>query len=67
MMLLHEVARFNMKDRYFITGMNPDSQGGGVIGTAPTLIMADILRDAALKQNYSMVRVRTWAELNNSQ
>jgi len=63
MPLLHETARFNTEDTYYVLGGNPNNDGGGVIGTARTLTAANELRDAAIKQNYSKVRVRTWREM----
>jgi len=61
--MLHHTARYKDSDRFFVIGMNPDDSGGGVIGTAPTLTEANALRDQAIKENYSIVRVRTWREL----
>jgi len=61
--MLHETARYSDHDTFFVVGGNPDDSGGGVIGTAPNLTEANALRDAAIKANYSRVRVRTWREL----
>ena len=60
----HETQRFNQNDKYFIIGMNPDGNGGGIIGTATNEAEARIMRNGALAQNYTQVRVRTWKELN---
>lgn len=63
--LLHEIARFNIKDEFFISGGNPDMNGGGVIGTAPTWMQAVNMKHDAMSQGYKGVRILTWNEVSN--
>jgi len=62
-MRIHENMRVVVTDTYFVCGGNPDGSGGGVITTTNRLDEAHALQIQAIKQNYSMVRVLTYAEL----
>ena len=59
---LHVAARFNSGDKYFVVGMNPEENGGGIIGSANSLEGAHGLQIEAIKQNYGKVRVLTSLE-----
>ncbi len=62
-MLLHECQRVVMSDKFFVCGGNPANDGGGVIGTRATWNEAVDLKVRAIKENYTLVRILTYAEM----
>ena len=70
--MLHDTARFSVRDNFFVCGGNPTaddtpSDGGGVIGSAPTLKQAGNLRAEAMKAGYQNTRIYTAKEMFNGE
>lgn len=63
-MVLHEASRLSMHDPYFVSGGNPDGNGGGVIGSTRTRVEALALQIEAVKRGYTRVHVMTYKEMS---
>jgi hypothetical protein len=64
--MLHDREKPNVKDRFFISGGNPETDsGGGVIGSRDTIDGAKALQREAIKLGYRRVKIQTWDELMN--
>lgn len=60
-----DTQRVNSRDKFFVTGSNPDNNGGGVIATTSTLDAAIAIKIEAIKAGFGKVQVLTSEEFWN--